>query len=95
MNISEIAEQNPNISITATIADLQEWGNNIAQSAIKSTLEKKTEKLLTAKEVEELHSISPATRIRWSKLGILTAIKKGQRIYYPENANQTGKGGSK
>lgn len=41
--------------------------------------------LLTAKEVMEIFRISKATLIRWSKEGILPAIKIGRRVLYDKN----------
>ena len=84
MDLNELIQNNPGITISVTGKDLQEYGHTIAKQTAEAVLQAKDEKILTAGEVEAMFNICPATRWRWNKLGILKARRVGNRVYYPE-----------
>ncbi len=85
MDIHDIIEEHPSINLTVSGKDLQEYGEIIAKKTVDGIRESNNEKILTAAEVEAMFNICPATRWRWSKLGILKERRVGNRVYYPEN----------
>ena len=85
MNLQNLLDENPSINITVSGKDLQEYGHAIAKQTAEAILLSKGEKILTAAEVEGMFNNCPATRWRWSKLGILKERRVGNRVYYPES----------
>ena len=85
MDLKRIIQEHPAINLTVSGKDLQEYGASIAKQTADAILQSKDEKILTAAEVEGMFNICPATRWRWSKLGILKERRVGNRVYYPES----------
>ena len=83
--IQDLIRDNPRINITLSGEDLHDVITSTVTEAVERMLEKKEERLFTAKEVEDRFDICPATRWRWDKLGILKAQRIGRRIYYRES----------
>lgn len=85
MNITELLQQHPNVTISVTGTDLTEFANNVASNTAKAILDKQEEKLYTRNEVIELFGTSPATLWRWSKNGLIKPKKIGGKVFYSES----------
>ena len=85
MNLEKIINENPNINITINAEDLMKFGQNIASLTAQTVLDKHEEKVFTRDEVIEKFNICSATLWRWSKLGLISSKKIGNRRYYPES----------
>lgn len=85
MTLKELIQENPSINLTVNAGDLMEFGQNIANEAAKTILNKHDEKLYTRNEVIEKFQVCSATLWRWDKLGLINGKKIGNRRYYPES----------
>lgn len=85
MNIENLIKENPGINITVNAGQLREFGQSIADRAVKTFIEKKNEKVYTRNEVVEKFKICSATLWRWDKLGLIESKKIGNRVFYPES----------
>lgn len=86
MDIHDIIEKHPEISITVTAQDLQEFGQNVAAKTAAAILEKSEDKLFTRQEVIRQLGVSSATLWRWDRLGILKAKRIGNKVFYSGNS---------
>ena len=85
MNLYELCKNSDSrINLTVCISDLLLFGETIAAAAVKEVLERHEEKMYSIDEVAEKFNVSDTTLWRWSKQGLITRKKIGNRIYYPE-----------
>ena len=84
MNIQNIIEEHPAISITLSAEDLKGFGRSIAEITAAAILDKQEERLFTRQEVLQQLGVSAATLWRWNRLGILKAKKIGNKVFYSE-----------
>lgn len=81
MNISELSNLNANVSVSITLADLQEFvAEMVAKAAAKP--QEPEEKYLTIDQVCELLNVSSNTLWRWNRSGYLTSHKVGRTPHY-------------
>ena len=85
MYIEQIIKENPNINITVNAVELMEFGQGIADRAVRKYIEKHDERAYTRNEVIEKFSICSATLWRWDKMGLIESKKIGNRLFYPES----------
>jgi len=85
MDITNIIEKHPEISVTVTADDLKEFGQSVAEQAAAAILDKQEDRLFTREEVIRQLKVSSATLWRWNRLGILPAKKIGNKVFYSEN----------
>lgn len=85
MDIQRLIEENPQINITVSGQDLQEYSKSLVKETTEALLQKQEERVFTAVEVEQKFNICPATRWRWDKMGILKGQRIGNRLYYLES----------
>ena len=85
MSLQELIKNNPDISLTVKAFELAEFGQNIADRAIKTFLQKHDEKVYTRNEVIEKFKICSATLWRWEKMNLIESKKIGNRVFYPES----------
>lgn len=85
MYLEQIIKENPGINITVKAGELLEFGQNIADRAVKTFLQKHDEKVYTRNEVIEKFKICSATLWRWEKLNLIESKKIGNRVFYPES----------
>lgn len=85
MELQNFINENPGINITVNAGELLEFGQNIADRAVKTYIEKKDEKVFTRNEVIEKFKICSATLWRWDKMNLIESKKIGNRVFYPES----------
>lgn len=85
MTIENLIKENPGINLTVKAGELLEFGQNIADRAVKTFLQKHDEKVYTRNEVIEKFKICSATLWRWDKLNLIESKKIGNRVYYSES----------
>jgi predicted DNA-binding transcriptional regulator AlpA len=83
--LDQLIKEYPDLSVTIKALHLKEFGENIADKAVKSYIEKKDEKVYSRKEVIEKFGICEATLWRWAKIGLIEQKKIGNRVFYPES----------
>ena len=98
MTIENLIKENPGINVTINAGELLAFGENIADRAVKTFLQKNDEKVFSRNDVIEKFKICSATLWRWDKMGLIESKKIGNRVFYPESSikqllNQ--KGGAK
>lgn len=85
MYLEQIIKENPGINLTVKAGELLEFGQNIADRAVKTFLQKHDEKVYTRNEVIEKFKICSATLWRWDKMNLIESKKIGNRVFYPES----------
>lgn len=85
MNLDELIKQYSNINITIKASDLLEFGQQIADRAVKTYIEQKDEKVFSRKEVVQKFGICEATLWRWERMNLIECKKIGSRNFYPES----------
>lgn len=85
MTIENLINENPGINITVKAGELLEFGQIIADRAVKTFLKKHDEKVYSRNEVIEKFKICSATLWRWDKLNLIESKKIGNRVFYPES----------
>ncbi|MGE0018021.1 MAG: helix-turn-helix transcriptional regulator [Draconibacterium sp.] len=85
MSLQELILNNPGINITVKAGELMEFGQNIADRAVKTVLQKHDEKVYTRNEVIEKFKICSATIWRWQKMNLIESKKIGNRVYFSES----------
>lgn len=85
MYLEQMIKENPGINITVKAGELLEFGQNIADRAVKTYIEKKDEKVYSRKEVVQKFGICEATLWRWHKLNLIESKKIGNRVFYAES----------
>jgi hypothetical protein len=85
MYLEQFIKENPNVNITVNGGELIDFGNIIADRAVKRYIEKHDEKAYTRQEVIDKFNICSATLWRWDKLGLIEGKKIGRRLFYPES----------
>lgn len=85
MTIDNLIKENPGINLTVKAGELLEFGQQIADRAIKTYIEKKDEKVYSRKEVVQKFGICEATLWRWHKLNLIESKKIGNRVFYSES----------
>ena len=85
MNIQEILEKNPHISLTISAPDLIEFGKTIASQTALIILQNQKEMVFTRETVMQKFGICSATLWRWDKMGLINKKKIGNRVYYLES----------
>lgn len=86
MTIENLIKENPGISLTVKAGELFElFGQQIADRAVKTYIEKKDEKVYSRKEVVQKFGICEASLWRWGKMGLIESKKIGNRVFYPES----------
>ena len=84
MTIENLIKENPGINLTVKAGELLEFGQQIADRAVKTYIEKKDEKVYSRKEVVQKFGICEATLWRWHKLNLIESKKIGNRVFYSE-----------
>lgn len=98
MTIENLIKENPGINITVKAGELMEFGNSIADRAVKTYINKHDEKVYSRKDVVQKFGICEATLWRWEKMNLINSKKIGNRVFYPESEIKrllTQKGGEK
>jgi hypothetical protein len=85
MYLEQIIKESPGINITVKAGELMEFGQSIADRAVKTFIEKKDEKVYTRNEIIGKFQICSATLWRWEKMNLIECKKIGNRSYYPES----------
>jgi hypothetical protein len=85
MLLNKLIQENPEINITVKAADLLQFGESIANTALKAFLQKHDEKVYSRQQVIDKFGICSATLWRWTRLGLIQSKKIGNRIFYPES----------
>jgi len=85
MTLDNLIKDNPGINLTVKAGELIEFGQSIADRAVKTFLQKHVEKVYTRHEVIEKFKICSATLWRWDKLNLIESKKIGNRVYYSES----------
>lgn len=85
MYLENFIKENPSINVTINADELLNFGQNIAERAVKKFIEKHDEKAFTRQEVIQKFNICSATLWRWDKLGLINGKKIGRRLFYPES----------
>lgn len=89
-SIMNLARTFPGVSITIPAEELEKFGNDLIEGAIKryregfaaKEAEMHEEKLLTAKEVAKKFGVCAKTISRWRKAGIISPISVGGLLKY-------------
>ena len=86
LNISELAQNAPQINLTITAADLRNFASELI-SQTKAELEQsisdsKAETYLSGEKVMEMMEISKSTLWRWKKRGYLVPVRLGNNERY-------------
>jgi predicted DNA-binding transcriptional regulator AlpA len=85
MLLEQMIKENPGINLTVKAGELMEFGQQIADRAVKTFLQKHDEKVYNRKEVVEKFGICETTLWRWDKMGLIESKKIGNRVFYPES----------
>lgn len=85
MYLEKLIKEHPDLNITIKAGELKEFGQILVDNAIEKFIQKKDERLYSAKEIEEKLNICSATRWRWDKMGLIRSKKIGNRVFYPES----------
>ncbi len=85
MKLENLIKENPGINLTINAGQLMEFGQSIADQAIRTFLQKHDEKVYSRKEVVDKFGICEATLWRWTRLGLIESKKVGNRVFYPES----------
>ena len=85
MTIENLIKENHGINLTINAGELMEFGQQIADRAIKTFFEKKDEKVYSRRDVIQKFGICEATLWRWEKLNLIECKKIGNRNFYPES----------
>lgn len=85
MNIENLIKDNPGINLTVKAGELMEFGQQIADRAVKTFLHKHDEKVYNRQQVSDKFGICSTTLWRWDKMGLIESKKIGNRVFYPES----------
>jgi hypothetical protein len=85
MYLGQIIKESPGINLTVKAGELLEFGQSIADRAVKTFLEKKDEKVYSRQQVIEKFGICSASLWRWQKLGLIESKKIGNRVFFFES----------
>ena len=85
MTIENLIKENPGINITVKAGELMEFGQQIADRAVKVYIERKDEKVYSRKDVTQIFGICQASLWRYTKMGLIDSKKIGNRVFYPES----------
>ena len=86
--VHELLKENPNITVSVKLGDLQEWHKSILGDVSVIAKEKAMsddEVLLTTEDVCVKLKRNPATLWRWAKRGYLVPIKVGGENRYKKS----------
>jgi predicted DNA-binding transcriptional regulator AlpA len=84
-SIENLIKENPGINLTVNAGQLMEFGESIADRAVKTFLQKNDEKVYSRKEVAEKFGICETSLWRYTKMGLIESKKIGARVFYPES----------
>jgi predicted DNA-binding transcriptional regulator AlpA len=85
MNIESLLKEMPQLNLTIKAGELIQFGENIADRAVKVYIERHDERVYTRDELVKKFSISEATLWRWTKMGLIEGRRIGRRIFYAES----------
>ncbi len=85
MQLKEIIKDNPGINLTINSGELLEFGESIADRAVKTFLQKHDEKVYSRQQVMQKFGICSASLWRYGKMGLIESKKIGNRVFYPES----------
>lgn len=80
-----LIKEHPGLNLTINAGDLKSFGEEIANNAVKTFIERKDERIFNRNEVIERFKICSATLWRWEKYGLIESRKIGNRSFYPES----------
>ena len=82
MNIKELFNLNGNVSVSISLADLNEFVEEKIVEAAAKPAQVKDDILMSASEVCEALGISANSLWRWGKTGYLRGSKVGRKTFY-------------
>lgn len=86
LNLSELQQMHPDISITVKVADLASFGRLIAAEAVASAHRelrlRNEDRLIPASKCAEMLGCTPRTLLNIERSGLLTSAKSGGNKYY-------------
>lgn len=84
LNLSELQQMHPDISITVKVADLSSFGRLIAAEAVATARKelRNEDRLITTSECAEMLGCTPRTLQNIERSGLLTSAKSGGNKYY-------------
>jgi hypothetical protein len=85
MYLENFIKENPEINVTIKGIELIDFGNTIADRAVKKYIDQHDEKAYTRQDVINKFQVCSATLWRWEKMGLLKGKKIGRRLFYPES----------
>lgn len=84
IDLSELSQMHPDISITVKVADLASFGRVIASEAVATARQelRQEERLVSTSECAKMLGCSERTLYNIEKTGLLTSAKSGGNKYY-------------
>lgn len=86
MNLVDLVQNAPQINVTVSAADLQEFASTLisqTNAELEQTIsDSKAETYLSTEKVLEMFEISPTTLWRWKKRGYIVPVRLGGNDRY-------------
>lgn len=82
-NPEKLMQHGAPISVTLSLQDLEDFGKEIVENALRRVMPTKDEKpYLTTAEVTALLDVDRTTLYRWTREKILTPVRMGHKLRY-------------